>query len=900
MAPWPFGRKKKKTKSDNFNEKQAQRSFEKMSGSSIGPQAPRLVSTVPLSSRNPVRQEHAINTSTLRHSEPKKLRKERQDYRKFKARTISQGPEVAPSESGRILGSGTQTVPYPSNSARLADNAPVRRQTYQYYGRANNSTSYQNAAASQSSIGPENFTALPRPPSLRAKRSSPEQMLPRRKSSKRKAEDYAREQEIKALCRYTPQPKRSGSRIFRRASRKFRTEMDQPTSDISLPPPDESMHSSASGLSEGLGFKVSTLDILAPCPTIKYTENPRYVPPRSAEPSRSSVRRDKRPMYTQSTIKESKRIDDLAEEMDTESLREIMDRDRRRRERKRRSDQERLHEKLQRRADKQRREEAEAGLASGSEMVQRSTGPDLDAPSPSKAGRAFYNQREREDVRMESPTSSRKDSERGQSISDDPFTDNSMATGPSRAELPEPIIEEQPMEPVQPVPSIPSTFSPPTPPPTQPQMSNIPHIFNSARDDTPDIPEHSELDSVGSGSKRGSENSFKPTRWASFFRRSSRKNKRTTRDQRFTPEFQNTTPRDSVKGQPLPAHLTGVNYRTVSNAPRRTLSKFREDLPELPLSPPDSRMQSPEAVPIPIPMNPDYRIERNSSSLADNMSIDQPLGSRDPFQDPMSGSASRHRSVETPDPALLSQSLASVDSEGSWLSGRPMKRSSLSSAQALRSSAGSLQRLKRMSDGQDSDNVLDDDYFRRLTPGPDQWNAPEHATDTKRASSNLLSHENSEAEDDMIPRTDPDAAGTSWHVSIERKPTLVKHTARVKSVEGLLNMVESGDGSSPPAPQLESTGGDSPDSPETPSPTPEGGWVHRATSIDYGKGKRGHARKISAGSAKLLELPPRTSVESKKMSIESTTPEKNQRRHSGAPLAEVNPPNVKQGQPTSK
>jgi hypothetical protein len=46
--------------------------------------------------------------------------------------------------------------------------------------------------------------------------------------------------------------------------------------------------------------------------------------------------------------------------------------------------------------------------------------------------------------------------------------------------------------------------------------------------------------------------------------------------------------------------------------------------------------------------------------------------------------------------------------------------------------------------------------------------------------------------------------------------------------------------------------------------TPIGGGLQRATSVDY---KAAHMRHISAGSAKLLDLKPRPSGESKRMSI---------------------------------
>lgn len=58
---------------------------------------------------------------------------------------------------------------------------------------------YQHDPTSQSSLGPENFNVVRQPPTLYARRPDNDSIMARRKSSKRKAEDHAREREIRTM-----------------------------------------------------------------------------------------------------------------------------------------------------------------------------------------------------------------------------------------------------------------------------------------------------------------------------------------------------------------------------------------------------------------------------------------------------------------------------------------------------------------------------------------------------------------------------------------------------------------------------------------------------------------------------------------------------------------------------
>jgi hypothetical protein len=100
-------------------------------------------------------------------------------------------------------------------------------------------------------------------------------------------------------------------------------------------------------------------------------------------------------------------------------------------------------------------------------------------------------------------------------------------------------------------------------------------------------------------------------------------------------------------------------------------------------------------------------------------------------------------------------------------------------------------------------------------------------------------------------REEGEQSEETWHVGISRRPTVIHPATRPKSKSGLLNDVQSAEFVFPE--------GDSPVDSE-----PE---IHRATSVDLG---RGHVRHVSAGSAKLLEIHPRSSMDSKPLSFGST------------------------------
>jgi hypothetical protein len=691
---------------------------------------------------------------------------------------------------------------------------------------------YQHNPKSHSSIGQDYFTVATTP-TLYAKRGDNDLPLPRRKSSKRKAEDQARERELRATSSPIPIPKRPLSysegplrRDTQKAPARLRKHADQHTSEVSLPVP-ESL-SELGNTSAQNSFKVNALDVLSPRPTVRYSRNPRNIASRSQQFSRDSARE----VIVEEDYSSKRRIEDLANGLDASALRELMERDQRRRERKRKTDQEKLEQKLKRTAEREKGRDAPRPDETRNEKEIDSAGP------------AFSGSRAPPNV----PTD-------GRDRSADPFSDNNI------------IEPELPVPPgLRPGSSIytrtsQASFSPPTSP-TQRAFDRASPLQTSTlcRETAPDILDAAELSSGASEQSNAQIGS-----WTSFFRRGGNRGRLSSvdRGKYASGEFSNTS-RDSISRTQPQTRMVGAprTFRR-SDTPQRTQSKFREDLPELPLSPPDSRVQSPEVGTEPIvataPPDPfestvdSSKLLANSSSGAmfDQTSKDDQL-SQFPPNEP-----------QTPPPAAaLSQSLASVDSEASWLSGKPAKRSSVQRDHPLRQSQSSIQRHLVESDMGEEADVADDPYFSRLSPDHEARRRSSPHSALRKASSTALNIDRgSDSESEMRAPPLPETGNERWHSGLGRHPTLIRQAAQARSKEGLLKEYQSTDAESgifeDEASDLESPDVDDKDLQAASSP------IFRAQSVNFGSG---HVRHISAGSAKLLDIR-RSSSDSKRLSL---------------------------------
>ncbi|KAI9795672.1 MAG: hypothetical protein M1833_006913 [Piccolia ochrophora] len=720
---------------------------------------------------------------------------------------------------------------------------------------------------SNTSLTSEQRNSWQTPPTLRAKRSATDGGLPRSKSSKRKRRsDQAREEEIRSMSSPIP-PKRpvtyNGGPIgsdSKKTRGTLKRPPQRPASETSLPQP-ESMHSSTSTASERRSFRVRSLDVLAPRPTIRYSDAPRYTQgPPSWVPSRSDSRRAQQPPIPEEALKQGKTIDNLADDLDAAALRDLMERDHRRKERKRKSDHERLQRRLQRRAEKQREDEMrerELGLRNIDQgFLDRETAE----AGPSETHMTHQERLMARDPRKgnqnQSPVSWLRDPSM-EHLHKDPFADQELETegeaSPPRSEVAtSPDEQEEPVvATAQAVRLSQAGLSPPISPQDAVRpKSNISEATDLQRETNAGVSEPTDSDQVASDSgaqqlRRGS--------WIAFFRRSGTRNKRNSTEKgRQTPSDFSNTSRDSLPRQP-PLVTPRHNIRRKSGTPVRTMSKFREDLPELPLSPPDSRLQSPETIPLAESTPGNSPTDRAASTLPEKgTAAADSVPAKNPFADAPSKNraetpASHHRSSEAPSPengvpsTVVSQSMASIDSEGSWLSGRPSKRTSQTPQFPLRNSAGSLQRrYQEFSDSGEELGLAEDEYFNRLTPGHEQQQ--QLGDRARNESSTALA---SGASDDGNEEQ-PNEKGT-WHGGVGRQPTVVHHTARVKSREGLLNEFE--EGRAPPdRPSMDGRSFD--------LPADDGSPLHEAASVDLGKQQ--HVRHVSAGSAKLLDIAPRS------------------------------------------
>ncbi|CAG8949146.1 hypothetical protein HYFRA_00004768 [Hymenoscyphus fraxineus] len=789
---------------------------------------------------NPVRHEGAEITSSVperRLSRRDQKRRASRESKKLKKRTYSFSPgrqdsiklawdairPPVPQIPSNILGRPTRT-----NSERDFSSTPLPKP---------HRSSTQAPQASQE---------WQRMPTLH-KRSAQE--LAQRKSHKKRKEEHDREVEIKAMAAFMPtrpaaEPNSAG-RLMKRESKRMRQGLNRnlqnPSSDISLPSA-ESMHSSlSSGSERQTSYKLSALDVLAPRPTIRYSENPRYAPGASGFGSdRSDSRRRRvsdRVTLDQEVMKANKRIDELADDLSAGELRELMERDNKRREKKKIAERIKMERKLAKKQAKQEAEEA-AAVRNGS-------------PPPANMERGVMG---REVVGLgignsavvsnSTKRKSSSDSHNGRSKRlSEPYREDSSIQGSSdnfhRSEnlatknLPQDDVARGEI-------IAKANMSPPLSP--QSHRRDASYISQSMDIDTPSTtpaPPTNLAPPKTDTSRQSSESSLNrrsrgPSSWTSFFKRS--KTKRETAPSSFS-----NTSRDSM--QNVSFSKSAYSPRP-SNVPKRTRSKFREDLPELPISPPDSRVQSPEADIVP-PIR-DYP-ERRSALIR------SPDDLRVQGATPTSG----HRSLKTPSPepaAVLSQSLASIDSEGSWLSGRKSgsKRGSsqMQMHHNLHESASSLQkRYKEYSESAEEMGIAEDEYFSRLTPGPEeQFKIQRISTGNPMPSS--------DEEDGGSIASPVPSENTKWG-AVARTPTVVHHETRAKSREGLLNDYEDSVSSV--------TGTDSIADSKRKSfgldqvINEDGPGVQRATSVEYRSS--GHARRISAGSARVLNLKPKVSEE---------------------------------------
>lgn len=717
----------------------------------------------------------------------------------------------------------------------------------------------QNGAGTQAPNGAP-AGAWERTPTLYHKRSDLQPT--RRKSSKRRREEHEREAEIKAMSAFMPPRANTDAwpteNTRRQSIKRSKTalaakQVDQPSSNVSLPLQD-SLHSSVSNDSDFVSFKISGLGSLAPRPTLRYAPGSRNVSSRAsvggARPSSPKKPWTEREEIAEEELNSRRRIDDLADGLDASDIRELMERDNRRRDRQRAHDQAKAERRLARRAEKQKAAEAEArksGTPPPENLERGVAGRELVGLGIDPASAVVTSSRHRESP---SPEVGSETDQSKQPKPLDSFHRTDTIPLDDTAEQPkakQPTITE-PEESVSDL----------------PQGAKLAGLLKSKKSRSKSTlgsdKERSAIDDYES-IRKDSDASGKPNRrsfsalfkWGSRNRRNSGPSSfsNTSREEmqaaaaaksqaqaqaEALARLQGEEPSAPEVSASAPVSNNYIAHKAGNTLPKRTRSRFREDLPDFPISPPDSRVQSPEAEP-PLPIVAESQTETasqpipipgsKSKALTNQHSIDEL--SRTP------GSMERTSQAPSPDPHL-SISMASIDSEGSWLSGGPGKRRSA----ALRESLIKANRREQdQSNGSPTNStgedlaIADDDYLDRLTPGR---NGAPH-----------FPHRESE---EGRPSSDAGDDGLKWG-AVGARPEIV-HTDRgtMHSFQGILNMESSDEG------------GDSPISPSV----VENASLERAHSVSVAKG---HGRNYSAGSARLLDITPRASVDSKRLSRET-------------------------------
>nr|OQO16892.1 hypothetical protein B0A51_17647 [Rachicladosporium sp. CCFEE 5018] len=723
-----------------------------------------------------------------------------------------------------------------------------------------------------------------RPATLKSKRSTFEATPQRKSSRKRKGDDRIREEEIRAMSASSPISKPQGDSIMRRDSRKRRNLAGMKDSNVSLPMED-SIHSAMSNGTDQRGWEVGSFAAFSPRPAIRLSGAAQYASPLS-EKLRSPLSRDgnmtvrdKRPFTREST---RKRIGDEVDDLDSSDIRVLLERDAKRREKRKKEQQEKLDRKLRARAgrergdsDKKKREAEELRRQQSTrQRVEEETRARGLVTAPMAVHPALREENVFDDEHAVGLGIGEDHAEQApENLHDEHALSTTEELGTENTgtlldySVANPAVENPFADPVHSIPedaepkaihlAMPEAFSPVQTPmedpivetaremrmsfTSTPPMSPIrsrdmvlpmsPLSVERRNERTASLPEPPPIPASLQERRTSDQSQRRAGAWATFFRRGGTNLKKTedARSSTSGSSFKNTS-RDSASRGPIPAHLLGNEpspfQRRKSGTPTRTQSRFREDLPEMPMSPPDSRVQSPEVPDMPAGAAAiaaaRKRLEGGKpSNVSDSIRTES---DHDP------SAAIRYDTPVGPSRIPMSASLASVDSEGSWLaSGGSLKRSSDQSR--LSRDMGSLS--KRRADFTASYEELgidkDAEYVRRgKTPSP---SASRSGLDARGPSAPTAPG----AEVIDAPKI-----GDTVH----RTPTLVHRDNVNRSREGLLTEFT----------DTKSEVGE--DEIEPDSPVGDLAELQSARSVQYGGGKGGHARHLSAGSAKLLDVVP--------------------------------------------
>ncbi|KAJ5619998.1 hypothetical protein N7510_003982, partial [Penicillium lagena] len=600
----------------------------------------------------------------------------------------------------------------------------------------------------------------------------------RRRLSKRKANEIMREREIRMLSstpidiprRYTTMTGDYGLEQRRRKANGRRSE--RYTSDISLSIRD-STGSSLSDVSDPYTFKVNAFAALTPRPAVRYVESPRAPSAARGRDSAASHRLDKDRLQALTMSQEElyyskRRVKDIADTLDAGALRELLDRDRRRREKKQIEDQEKLRRKLQEKADAQQAAEpqdeeqkapeqlVEAQQVVEQQVVEQQAVAEIQDESANAEDDDAYPPNETTPLAAPPNTGSwLRDASKDSQATGRESVDSARVIGniDDSSVRGQKIVPRRSFAPSQDMAMSRTTLSP--------SHSSLRQGISSPSGSQAFGPgSNSDLSRTIDSDRRTSDTSGRRVGTiTSLFRRGSNRLKRyRERFHESSPDVSNAAShhashnashesfyRVQTQASPPPAPVVVPllrPYMPTGNI-QRSHSKFTEHFDDAPLSPPDSRLQSPG-----IPEE-----ERESSMEHDKTSfLDDAAPSTTTGVDIKNA---KNSFDADPDNVPLSQSLASIDSEGSWMSGQFFRRMNKPGS-PVRPMPGSFD--SPSGDGASDSNVLGETELDTEMTGDVESSKPTE---------------------------------TLWHSEVAKRPVVVNPISRPKSTQGMLKSIPS-------------------------------------------------------------------------------------------------------------
>jgi hypothetical protein len=638
-----------------------------------------------------------------------------------------------------------------------------------------------------SSAGQEQHTMSRNASAARGSSDSGPAVL-KKKLSKRKANAIAREQEVRLMSSAPidiPRPASTRNADLAPGDRRRQPRnrhSDRHLSDVSLSVRN-SAASSMADISETYTFKVNAFAALTPRPAVRHVE-PLGSAPRSQNTSAASVRKETSPNLpiSDENYYSKKRVDRLADNLDAGGLRELLDRDRRRREKQEIDDQRKLQRRLERRAEKQR-----------VDMERRRQNDDQPSAEIRNDKLGDGNRREVNHVEDASgddgtrisgskgtPTSWLRDASREIRRSAEMSLESVDAVGSldDRSNREQKLRQRRSLVPSQDLGMSRSTLSHS---PVRHELSTT-TSYGLSRGSTSSISKTVDAERRLSDQSGRHLNAF-----SSLIRRGSSKLKRRYQKRSHEPRtnLPNPASHESFFKAPTPSSAPSafIPPRAFLGAGtiNRPHSKFTEHFDDGPMSTPGSRLQSPD---IPEESADEFGLEESRVHTdVDNSAAG--IGAELP-----NGGGSRVRSwgpdsmdVESENNMPLSQSLASIDSEGSWMSGDFLRRISHRATNPTPRSMGSLKSKLEDHTRSPPATGFGGEQSEEFKPSPEE--ARDTVKDARQASSNVLGKQD----------RGEGAAGVSeedktWHGETRRRPVLVTPTVRPKSNEGMLKDIQ--------------------------------------------------------------------------------------------------------------